>query len=252
VQYGVDGCPDKSNNVYVSASQPNESCKEFFPGYYPSGMNISSLMNSYSTAILAPGIYYLNGSLSLSGSSTIRMAKPAGYKQTDGVMFYFLAGSFNISGCSGCASGNIDNVPATNLTCDGSSPPAGLGIPSTGLAGNVLWAQCTQNGTYWDSTGDTTDSVGTPGNRGIVVFQAHTNTSSSSMSGSGALAYAGSIYFHSNGYASVLNLSGAAGPGSYILGNIIADQLNLSGSGKIGMQLSPVPSTFILKATAFQ
>src|SRR5258708_7801386 len=194
-------------DVYVNNSMPNESCMEFFPGYYPSGINLSSVMNNYSTAIFAPGIYYLNGSLSAGNSITVRMAKPAGYQRTDGVMFYFLTGSLNFSGCSGCSNSSIDNVNTTDLTCDGSSPPAALGMPST-ISGNVLVGQCAQNGTYWDSAGDTTDSRGTPGSRGLLVFQDHGNTTNPQFTGSGSLAFSGALYFHSTSYADVLSLNG--------------------------------------------
>lgn len=253
VQYRVDGCPDTRNNVYVSASLPNESCLEFFPGYYPSGMNVASLMNNYSTAIFAPGVYYLNGSLTAGNSVTLRMAKPAGSQRTDGVMFYFLTGSLNISGCSGCSNSSVDNVNATDLTCDGTAPPASLGMPST-VSGNVLVAPCAQNGTYWDLAGDNpADSRGTPGSRGILVFSDHSNAAATpTFAGSGALNFSGTLYFHSSTYGDVLSLSGGTGAGNFIMGNIIADQIKLTGSGAIGMQLNPTPSTYMLKATTFQ
>ena len=240
VQYGTDGCPDHSNNVYVSNAQPNESCKEFYPGYYPSGLDLTSMMNDYSTAILAPGVYYLNGSFVSGGSITVRMATPPGTQASDGVVLYLLSGSVNFSG--GASGNNIDKVPLTSLTCDGSSPPAALGLPSQGLSGNVLIAQCAKNGTYFDGAGDTTDSRGTPGKRGLFVFQDHGNTTQPTFGGSGALAFAGALYFHSSGYADVLNLSGGATTGTYILGEIITDQVNLSGSGAIKLALDPASS----------
>ena len=170
VSYKTDGCPDHSGGT----GNPAQACKEFGPGYYPSGINLPSVMNNYMTAIFQPGIYYLNGSLVASGSNTLRVAKPSGYQQTDGVMFYFLAGSINLSGCTGCSSSGVDTVNATDLTCDGSSPPSALGMTST-IYGNVLYGQCTTNGTYWDSGADTTDSRGSPGSRGLFIFQDHAN-----------------------------------------------------------------------------
>jgi hypothetical protein len=251
VQYGIDGCPDTRNSVYVSKSQPNESCMEFYPGYYPSGINIPSAMNSYSTAIFAPGIYYLNGSLTSGSSDTIRMAKPAGYQRTDGVMFYFLTGSLSFSGCTGCTNASIDNVSSTDLTCDGSTPATGLNMAST-IPGNVLVGQCAQNGTYWDSAGDTTDSRGTPGSRGLLVFQAHADTTQAVFNGSGSLAFSGALYFHATNYTDVLSLSGGAANGTFILGEIVADQVSLTGSGVINLALNPLPSTSELKAAMLQ
>lgn len=247
VAYGVDGCPDHSGGT----GNPAHACKEFSPGYYPSGLNISSVMNNYSTAIFAPGIYYLNGSLTVSGSATLRMAKPSGYQQTDGVMFYFLSGSLNISGCSGCSNGGVDNVQATDLSCDGSSPPAALNMPSM-LFGNVLWGQCSAEGTYWDTGNDTSDSRGAPGNRGLLVFQDHANTVSPIFTGSGALTFSGALYFHSNNFSDVLSLSGGTSSGTFILGEIIADQVKLTGSGLIKLALNPAACMDVSKVAIFE
>jgi hypothetical protein len=273
VKYQVDGCPDTVGKAYAG-NGVDTNCAEFGPGYYPNGI---PLPNDYSTIIFLPGVYYVNGSLSPSGSNTLRVALPCwssytsgysasacsavssanalNYSATQGVMFYFSnSGTFTVSG--GSSNDPIDNVPPSALTCDGSQPSATLGMPPTGLAGNVLWAQCTQNATYWDNGGDTTDtagSPGTPGNRGILFFQDHADTTSPSFSGSGELAYAGTLYFHSlPDYQDVLTLTGGTGSGTYILGNIVADQIKLTGSAIIGMQLSSVPSTYMLKAGTFQ
>jgi hypothetical protein len=258
--YHQDGCPD----TQARTGQTGQNCIEFAPGYYPQGLNIPSLVNNYSTVIFLPGIYYLNGSLVASGSNTLRVATPctpacsstsaaAGLSShtTDGAMFYFLSGSFNVSGCSGCSSSSIDPVPSTTLTCDGSTPNASLGMPST-INGNVLYAQCTQKGTYWDSAGDTSDTVGNPGTRGILFFEDHGDAASPNYSGSGSLAFAGSLYLHSSGYADVLNMSGGSSNGTFILGNIVADQINISGSAVIKLALNPAPSVEMTKAAILQ
>lgn len=269
VGHGIDGCPDHNAPAYGGPGVAT-NCAEFGPGYYPNGI---PLPNNYSTILFLPGVYYVNGSLSPGGSNTIRPALPCwssytsgysasacsavssanhlAYSQTQGLMFYFSnSGTFSVSG--GSSGDTIDNVPGSALTCDGSTPNASLGMPSGGLAGNVLWAQCTQNGTYWDSGSDTTDSAGNPGTRGLLFFEDHADTKSPSLSGSGELAYGGSLYFHSSTYADVVGLSGGAGTGTYILGNVVADQIQLSGSAVIAMQLSSTPSTYMLKATTFQ
>ena len=246
VAYKTDGCPDHSNSTGNSA----HACMEFGPGYYPSGINVPSVMNNYSTAIFLPGIYYLNGSLTASGSNTLRVAKPSGYQQTDGVMFYFLSGSINLSGCAGCQNSGVDNANATDLTCDGSSPASSIGL-STTLYGNVLYGQCSTNGTYWDSGGDTTDSRGSPGSRGLFMFQDHGNTSQATFSGSGALSFSGIVYFHSTGYSDILNLSGGASSGTFILGEIVTDQVNLSGSGAVNLALNPAATTSMSKVGMF-
>jgi hypothetical protein len=247
VAYGTDGCPDHSGGTGNTA----HACKEFSPGYYPGGINLPSVMNRYSTAIFAPGIYYMNGSLTASNSDTVRMAKPAGYQQTDGVMFYFFTGSLAISGCSGCSNSGVDNVAASDLTCDGLAPPAALNMPAS-LYGNVLWGQCTANGSYWDSGNDTPDKRGVPGSRGLLIFQDHGNTSTPSLTGSGALSFAGALYFHSTSYADVLSLSGGSTSGTFILGEIIADQVSLTGSGVIKLALNPAASMDVSKVAIFE
>jgi len=166
-------------------------------------------------------------------------------------MFYFNSGSINISGCSGCSSSSIIPVPSTALTCDGSVPDSALGISSS-VNGNVLIGQCTANGTYWDNGNDTSDSRGNPGSRGILLYQAHTNTSVPQLSGSGSLAFSGALYLHSNSYADSLNISGGASSGTYILGQIVADKINLSGSGVINLALNPAKSTELMKISVLQ
>jgi hypothetical protein len=269
VGYGIDGCPDHNAPAYGGPGV-STNCAEFGPGYYPNGI---PLPNNYSTIIFLPGVYYVHGSLSPGGSNTIRPALPCwssytsgysasacstvstanhlSYAQTQGAMFYFTnSGSFSVSG--GASGDTIDKVPGTALTCDGSAPSSSLNMPSGGLAGNVLWAQCTKNGTYWDAGGDTSDSAGSPGIRGLLFFQDHADTTSPSLSGSGELAYSGSLYFHSTSYADVVSLNGGSGSGTYVLGNIVADQIQLSGSAVIAMQLNSQASIQMLKASTFQ
>ncbi len=252
VEYGVDGCSDKTQVYQYYDSHTGKSvyasCPEYSPGLYPSGITLGSS----TTAIFKPGVYYMKGSLNAGASATLRMAKPSGYQQTDGVMFYFLSGSMNISGCSGCTNSNVDNVPTTDLTCDGSAPPASLNMPSS-IGGNVLWAQCATNGTYWDTANDTTDSRGAPGSRGLLVFEDHTNTTAQTpFTGSGQLSFSGSIYLHSNSYLDVFNLSGGTSSGTFVLGEIVADQVQLSGSGMIRLALNPAATINEAKAAILQ
>jgi hypothetical protein len=242
---GADGCPDPSNN-----------CVEFAPGYYPSGIST----DGWHTYTFLPGVYYMGGSLNAGGSSSLRMATPCSptcsaisstnAQQTDGLMFYFLAGSINISGCSGCSNSDL-SVPSTALTCDGSAPLAALSMPSM-LSGNVLVGQCTANGTYWDSGGDTTDARGTPGTRGLLFYQDHSDTTQPQFTGSGALTFSGALYFHSSSYSDVLSLNGGTSTGTFVLGQIVADQVSLTGSGAINMALNPSASTQLLKVGMLQ
>ncbi|MES2220533.1 MAG: pilus assembly protein TadG-related protein [Acidobacteriota bacterium] len=235
---GADGCPD-----------PN-GCTEYSPGYYPSGISVSG------TSIFLPGIYYMNGSLNAAGGTTLRMATPCSPtcsplstttgKQTDGLMFYFFSGSVGITGNSGVANSDL-SVPVTSLTCDGSAPISSLGMPST-LSGNILVGQCAANGTYWDSGGDTSDSRGSPGSRGLLFFQDRNNTTPAALSGSGTLSFSGALYFPSV----TLNIKGGSGTGTFILGQMVADQINVTGGGAINMALSSTPTTQMVKVGMLQ
>jgi hypothetical protein len=85
----------------------------------------------------------------------------------------------------------------------------------------------------------------------LLFFQAHANTTQPTFSGSGALAFAGALYFHSTAYGDVLNLSGGAASGTFILGEIIVDKVNLSGSGAIKLALSSAKTTPLSKVGVF-
>ena len=235
---GADGCPD-----------PN-GCTEYSPGYYPSGISVKG------TSIFLPGIYYMNGSLNAAGGSTLRMATPCSPtcsslstttgKQTDGLMFYFFSGSISITGNSGTANSDLP-VPVTALTCDGSAPTSSLGMSSM-LNGNILVAQCVANGTYWDNGGDTTDSRGNPGSRGLLFYQDRNNIAPSALAGSGSLSFSGTLYFPSV----TLNIKGGSGTGTFILGQMVADQVNVTGGGAISMALNSSSSTQLLKVEMLQ
>ncbi len=286
--YGVDGCPDHNPTNYYSWSptcslpsgDPNKcrGCKEYAPGYYPSG--ISEGANDVITFL--PGVYYMDGDLNIGGSDTVRMAKPCAnplgvingttycssittnagangagggglwtWHQTDGVMFYFHGSAKPIiSGASG--SGiypRVDKAPVTDLTCDGSAPPSYLGLGS-GLNSNVMVAQCTTKGSYWDTAGDSTDSVGTI--RGLLMFMDHADTASPQLQGSGSLAYSGTLYFHSTSYATIFKIPGGTTNGTLVWGNVVTDQMQLTGSGALEMALNPAATTPILKVSLFK
>ena len=277
----IDGCPDQSPTNYFGWGPPNyplRGCKEYAPGYYPSGIS----ENGNDVITFLPGVYYMDGDLAIGGSDTIRMAKPCAssqgvisgttycsyltrtagaggnggggpwtWHQTDGVMFYFHNSAKPvISGASGAPGyPRVDKMPATDLTCDGSSPPSYLGMGSA-LDTNVMQAQCTANGTYYDSVGDTTDSAGTI--RGLLMFMDHADTASPQLQGSGTLAYTGTLYFHSSSYATIFQIPGGTVNGTLIWGNVITDQLQLTGSGALKMALNPSATTPILKVGMFR
>jgi len=274
----TDGCPDQSPTNYFGWGPPNyplRGCKEYAPGYYPSGIS----ENGNDVITFLPGVYYMDGNLAIGGSDSIRMAKPCAnstgvitgttycsyltktagpngaggggawtWHQTDGVMFYFHGSAAPIiSGASGApAYPRVDKVPVTDLTCDGSTPPAYLGLASL-LDTNIMLAQCTTTGTYWDNAGDTTDSLGAI--RGLLMFMDHADSASPQLQGSGSLAYTGTLYFHSSSYATIFQIPGGTSNGTLIWGNVVTDQMQLSGSGALTMALNPAATTPMLKVS---
>jgi len=69
--------------------------------------------------------------------------------------------------------------------------------------------------------------------------------------GIGLAGLSGSLYLHSTSYGNQVAISGGASSGTFILGNIDADQVNLSGSGVLKMVLNPSASTDLLKVSIF-
>ena len=116
----------------------------------------------------------------------------------------------------------------------------------------MLWGQCTANGTYWDNGSDTTDSRGTPGSRGLLMFQDHADTTQPAFTGSGQLSFSGGLYFHSSTYSDILSLNGGTSSGTYVLGEIVTDQVQLTGSGVIKLALNPVATTNMAKIAILQ
>jgi hypothetical protein len=166
-------------------------------------------------------------------------------------MFYFHGSARPaISGASGApANPRVDKVPVTDLTCDAGTPPSYLNLASA-LDTNIMLAQCTANGSYYDVAGDTADSVGTV--RGLLMFMDHADTASPQLQGSGTLAYTGTLYLHSSNYATIFQIPGGTTNGTLIWGNVITDQMQLTGSGALTMALNPASTTPILKVSLLQ
>jgi len=189
-----------------------------------------------------------------------------------GVMFYMTGpgdgtygGAVFTSNAGTAPSRIIDPIPLTSLSCDGSSPNANIFKPNLppnppSVNGNVLLAQCTTRGTYFGTP--STDTISFTGVRGLLFFQDRANgyqNGQTNMQGGGGLALSGALYAHNctgspcnafpTDYNAFVQLQGTPGSGTYILGEIVADQLVISGNGAIGMQLNPDAVYFILKAS---
>lgn len=209
-----------------------------------------------------------NGVVRPAGTLTTAAALAALGHDSKGTMFY-LSGPGGAGGYGGAvftanagkaAGGHtIDPYPATNLSCDGSVPNSKLNVPSS-LDGNILLAQCTAQGNYLGTP--STDTFSATGVRGLLMFQDHANgdqQGQSTMQGGGGFALSGTLYSHNctaspcnafpTDYNAFIQLQGAPGSGTFILGEIVTDQLVESGTGSIGMQLNPNAVYFILKAS---
>ena len=109
-------------------------------------------------------------------------------------------------------------------------------MPAT-LQGNILAAQCSAGGTYVGAP--SADGYSSTGVRGLLFFTDHGNVYQNTVIGAGAsLAFTGGFYFHNTAYADQVSLNGAGNSNTYAVGNIVVDQLNLSGAGTIQMGLT--------------
>ncbi len=261
---------------------PDTQCAEYQPGYYPSGLCVGKSSgctcigsSNTCTAIFDPGVYYIRGDFTADSNSCLR---PSGAADVDpvgnpyaGVMLYLTGGgSVNVNNNSGtkCPTPfNTAGYPGTStlqygVKCTATSQidPPGL-LPDT-LSGNVMLAPC--YGTYGDPLG-ASDPIGIQ--RGMLLFQDRSTLSANpSWGGGGSFLLAGTMYFHScNGsgtgincgaagtyYNDVFTLQGGSGSTTYVLGDIIADNITLGGNSAITMNLNPTRAFTVLKATLLQ
>jgi len=209
---------------------------------------------------------------------------PAGttYNGWGGAIFYFLGNAkLNVNanagkpGPNGCDSTQQFSTTTGGLGngvyCDATAAlPANSpgNVPPT-LTGNVFLAPCFFQ--YGDQNYDSTKGR----QRGILFFQDRSATSvTATAGGGGSYALAGTMYFHScestgllatcsfptgsvnsansNYFRDTFALGGGSGSQSYVLGEIIVDNLALQGGGSIYMDLNPSTVNNIFKATLYQ
>jgi hypothetical protein len=234
VPFKQDGCPDIGG------------CIEFTPGYYSTGISVKN-----NVGIFVPGLYYVVGGIDFGSNGTVRVSTAAG-DGSGGVTFY-LKGSqsvsvdanfgkkaatcpYNVDG-STCPSGSASRA----MQCPGGNPPPPQ-VPSS-INGNVLLGPCT--GPYADPSGKI---------RGMVFFQDRSAAALPTWGGGGQFLLAGYMYFHqcrpdgtgkscstpgSGGYGTTFGMGGNACSGSYAVGALIADRINLQGTPCLNMILSP-------------
>lgn len=237
VAWKSQGCPDPSG------------CEKYSPGLYASGINVKN-----KTAIFDPGIYYVVGGMFLDSNSTVRPSSSTAVP--GGTIFYFSgSGTIGVSSNSG-NNLSLDAFDTTRVQCPGG--PASTGLPAT-LTGNVLLAPC--SGTYGSAAGQY---------RGMLFFQDRSATNvNPSWGGGGQFLLVGNMYFHScaadgsgipancrststGGWSDTFTLQGNSGSGTFVMGLIITDSLQLGGTSGVSMSLNPAPIFSILKAGMVQ
>ena len=244
-----------------------------------------------SAAVFGEGLYVLGGNgLTLKSNSCVRMytaASASPYTSWGGATFFFTgtaSSTLNVnansgnstSGCGSSTTVGVGGPTGFGVSCDSNSSghlPGNL-TSSTVLTGNVILAPCT--GPFGDTylaAGKTHPS--NPGTqRGILFFQDRTLLGVvATGGGGGSYAMAGTFYFHSCSsstggappctqptgststgtyYNDKLTMDGNSGSTSYILGEIIVDNLDMQGTPTIVMDLNPTSANNILKVALYQ
>ena len=242
--HSTSGCPDTGG------------CDEFAPGYYANVLEVKGSR----TAIFDPGLYYLAGGLQLDSNSVVRPSTLTG--NNDGTMFYLSgASSVSVAANSGARTSGVDAFVTSRVACPSGSAVTikdSSGNTVSSINGNILLGVCT--GTYGDPLGLY---------RGMLFFQDRSSIlskkSQPSWSGGGQFILAGNMYFHmcnssgtggpcdsASAYSDVFTLQGNSGSGTYVLGDIVTDQLALGGTSGILMQLNPYAAYSVLRVALLQ
>jgi len=274
---GSQGCPDTAG------------CVLFQPGYYPNGIDVKGVTAIFDPGVyFIGGSASTSGQCGPGGSGSVCLS-PGGCMRpssnlgdgSGGVMFYFADSNSIYAGGAGggCAATVAPFNTATGANglgvgCVAASagPPPVIAtqvppnLPAT-LNGSVLLAPCqasstTGSGAAWCAPncgvnyGDplvTADPYGEQ--RGILFFQSHSATGANpKWNGNGGVLLAGTMYFHDTGgsFTDSLDIGGTSGSSTYVLGDIIVDQLHVGGSGQIIMDLNPSAANTTLKAALVQ
>ncbi len=278
IAHNINGCPDPAG------------CHEFSPGYYQNGIDVFGFTAIFDPGIYDIGAVNVcnnagaKGALCERAGSCIRPSNQVG-DGSGGVIFYFSgAQSVNVGGGGGSCTGvdlfnTATGAQGLGVKCTAATIVPG-NIPST-LSGSVLLAPCTQptvaalcasansnancNLNFGDPLGNN-DPNGEQ--RGILFFQnrAMDAANNPSWSGNGSMLLAGTMYFHqcvtsgsdtgqgcvSGAYDDFLSLGGTPSSSTYVLGDVIADKLALSGNAGLTMDLNPSAAYNTLKASLLQ
>jgi len=230
--------------------------------------------SSSNTAIFDPGLYYLGDThgLQLRAHAMVRPSTATG-DGSDGTMFYFAtAATLSFRANSGSESidvyrpdgSTVNGVTSPPLKCpSGSATPSQ--VPAT-IPGNVLLGPCGKTSGIGAS-----GQYGSPdGNRGFLFFQNRAVAANGGsctagfggncaiLGGGAGFIFSGFIYLHEgNGgtcgtNTSCLSLAGGSGGNSFTIGNIVVDQLSLTGSSAVTMILNSLATFSVLRPTLLQ
>jgi len=246
----------------------------FDPGlYYVAG---GLALNSNSTARPGTGLGDGSGGVVFyfSGSGTITVAADSGSKVKDpfntmtgphdrsGVAYPNDATHTNVTYTNGVRCTAASTVPANLQGAGGAGVDIGTDPSGNATGANLLFGACT--GYYGDPAG-TSDPLGEQ--HGFLLFQDRSATSvNPNWSGGGQFLLSGTMYFHSCNatgtgvgcgaagtyFTDRFTLEGNPGSGTYVLGDIIVDNLILKGTSGVTMDLNPNAAYSVLKATLLQ
>jgi hypothetical protein len=222
-------------------------------------------------AVFEPGIYYLDGDFFAGNDSCLRPGDST--QRIGGTVFYFRGNhTLQVTPSSGLLQKTqprrrggtrvifdcqTNTVQLSGLPCL-SNLPSGI----TSIGGNVLFGACT--GPY----GDPADAAE---QRGMLFFQDRDaqlpNSDQPMWSPAGSFGLIGNIYFHqchlnlsggsgancdSGAFSNTFTVGNGSGEPGYIIGDIVVDQLHLSGNSNITVSLNPNPQYYVLKASLLQ
>jgi Flp pilus assembly protein TadG len=273
---GVSGCPA----IGVIG------CDRYSPGYYATGIDVKGPGGpNLKPAIFDPGIYYIVGGFTADPNSCLRPSTEVG-DGSGGTMFYFAdTNSISVSANSGkkCPSDPstfFNTTSGTGSIQFGAKCTATSSIPSNlpaSLSGSVLLGPCQAGtispycdgncGTNYGDPAGAADPLGVQ--RGFLFFQNRAKNAGTNpeWQGGGQFLLSGTMYFHqcvtsgsdtgagcsaASAYNDKVTLGGNSGSGTYVLGQIVADQVKLTGTSGLTMDLNPSTVFSILKASLLQ
>jgi Putative Flp pilus-assembly TadE/G-like len=284
VRYTENGCPDSTSGcvlyepgAYPSGITVKKQVAIFDPGLY----YITTGLSLQDQSIVRPGSGVGDGSggttFYFNGTGTVSVTSNAGTNPASDVVdsFNSLKGP-SLAGIrypgQTTTSPYYYGVQCINTGTGASAVPSNLQGGGAGISinGNILMGPCT--GYYGDPLG-TAEPASIGEQRWFLFFQDRSAQGvTPGWGGGGQFLLAGTMYFHScnstgsgvsctpppsppttsSYYQDIFSLNGNSGAGTYVLGEIVTDNLTLGGTSGINMDLNPTSAFNILKASLYQ